>query len=181
MLISIDTPREVIEGIGRACNRCGHCCRYGSGVLIDDGLPRIAAFLRLTEEELKSRYLEEIEKFNTTLFRPRLIRNREGKHELPYGRCIFWSEKGGCTIHPVKPLQCRIVNCSIHGHDILKWFDLRFFVNPQDPESIRQYAVYLEFNDPLPGGRIEELIKDRERLERILSYEILARDRLVLK
>ena len=163
-MITKKTPLKKILEIGRECRRCGHCCRYGSGALASDDIKNISKYLDITEQKLKSDYLEEIEKFNTRLFRPKLI--RKGK---PYGQCIFFDE--GCSINKVKPTECRTGNCGKHGEELSKWFMLNYFVNEKDPESIRQYSIYLKTQKPIKGGELENMIP-KDRLKKILKFEI---------
>ena len=80
----------------------------------------------------------------------------------------------GCKIHKVKPLQCRIGNCGEHGEELSIWFMLNYLVNTKDPESIRQYNIYLQSGGKtIPGGNLEELIPDKEELKKILNFEQL--------
>ena len=172
MLISKQTPRRVVLEFGSMnCKekRCSNCCKYGSGYVLKEEIPKIAKFLSITPEELEKEYLEQAEKFNTKQWRFKTTKE-EGK---PYGPCVFLREPLGCIIHDAKPLHCRVGNCDAKGEELQKWFDLNHFVNPDDPESIRQYAVYLEFNEPLPGGRLEELVPNQRKLKKILNYEII--------
>jgi hypothetical protein len=46
-------------------------------------------------------------------------------------------------------------------------------VNAHDPESIRQYAIYLKTHEALPGGELRELVLDEGRLRKILDFTIL--------
>jgi len=51
---------------------------------------------------------------------------------------------------------------------------LNYLVNKNDPESIRQYAAYLKSGGKtIPGGKLEELIPDKEKLKKILNFEQL--------
>lgn len=168
-MISKKTPLKKALELGKACDKCGHCCSHGAGALADDDLKKIAKFLKTTENELKKTCLEEIEKFNTKRLRPIII--KKGK---PYGRCVFLDEKKGCRIHSVKPLECKVGNCSEHGEDLSLWFMLNYFVNPDDPESVRQYAAYLKSGGKtLKGGKLEEIVPDKKTLKKILEYKIL--------
>ncbi len=169
MKIHKDTPLSEILKIGKQCTRKNNCCKYGSGFLIGDDIKRIAKFLGITEEELKNNYLEEAELFNTRLFRPKIrrVKNR------PYGPCVFF-DGTGCTIHKVKPLQCRVGTCGKYGEEVSIWFMLNYLVNRDDPESIRQYALYLKNGGKtIEGGKLEDLVPNKERLRKILSMEIL--------
>ncbi len=165
-MISTKTPKKVVLELGKTnCKNCVHCCSYGSGVLADEDIKQIAKFLRLTEDELKSRHLELFEKFNTKRHRPKLIREKG----MPYGRCVFLNKEKGCTINEVKPLNCKIGSCNMHSAELQKWFDFNYFLNLNDPESVRQYALWLEFNEPLPGGKLAELLP-KDKLKKMLSY-----------
>ncbi len=167
-MITKTTPLKDILELGRECKRAANCCRHGSGALAGDDLKNISGFLKITEKELKKEYLEEIEKFNTKRLRPKL--KREGK---PYGPCVFLDGKD-CKIHHVKPLECKVGNCSKNGEKLSLWFMLNYFVNKNDPESIRQFSSYLKTGGKtLPGGKLEELVPEKNRLKKILSYKIL--------
>jgi len=45
------------------------------------------------------------------------------------------------------------------------------FVNTSDPNSIREWAAHLSVHPTLPGGELENLVPDKERLKSILAYE----------
>ena len=114
--------------------------------------------------------MEEIEKFNTKLFRPKIIRKNK-----PYGKCVFFDENIGCKIHEVKPLECRVsMGCKDYGEQISLWFMLNNFVNSNDAESIRQYNTYLKSGGKtLPAAELKDLVPDMEKLKKILSFQIL--------
>ncbi len=153
-----------------SCEACTVGCRFGAGVLADEDIAPLAAFLGCTEEELKERYLEPVEKFHTTRLRPKL-RREKGR---PYGQCIFFDEQRGCSVHPAKPLECKVaMGCKPYGEALIQWFTLNHFVNPGDPESVRQWSISLRTHPTIPGGELAELVPDRKRLQRILSYETL--------
>ncbi|MCX8147077.1 MAG: YkgJ family cysteine cluster protein [Candidatus Woesearchaeota archaeon] len=169
-LITFKTPLRRILKLGKDCKKCGHCCRHGSGALVRMELKEIAKKLNMKEEEIKEKYMEEIERFNTKLLRPKLIRE-EGR---PYGRCIFLKPDNKCSIYDVRPLQCKISSCSEYGEQLNLWFMLNYFLNENDPESIRQYAIYIRCGGKiLKGAEIDNLIKDKGKLRKIIKYEIL--------
>jgi len=150
------------------CRACSTGCNYGGGILEDADIQKIAEFLKISVDSLKSNFIDEIEKFNTKRWRTKF--NDDGKG---YGKCAFFKDNQ-CAIHQVKPLQCRIATgCKPHGQDASIWFHLNYFVNENDPESIRQWAQYLKTHPTIPGGKLEELVPDKDRLDKILSYEIL--------
>ena len=153
------------------CHACSHPCTMGSGFLAHSDLTPIAKFLGLTEKELKENHLEEVEMFNKTFFRPKLHR-KDGK---PYGKCTFYDNLKGCTIHPVKPLQCKTsMGCSPYGDHLSAWFVLNHLVDTDDPEAVRQYAQYLKNGGTkISGGELHEIVEDKEKLRKMLSYEHL--------
>lgn len=78
------------------CERCTACCRWPGQVNLAPGeIPRIAAFLGMTEEAFIA---------DDT----RLNRERSGLalQDQSDGSCIFLDGKN-CLIQPVKPGQCR--------------------------------------------------------------------------
>ncbi|MFH1641709.1 MAG: YkgJ family cysteine cluster protein [Nanoarchaeota archaeon] len=166
-MIDKDTPLKDIAKLGKPCKKCGHCCQYGSGALIEEDVKNIARYLNITEKELKEKYLETLEKFNTKRFRPKLIRK-----DKPFGKCVFYDN--GCKIHEVKPLQCKINNCGKEGEELSIWFTLNYFINKNDPESIRQFNDYLRSGGKtLAKGELKDYIKDEKKLKDILSFKIL--------
>ncbi len=168
-MITRSTPLSKILEIGKPCNRCGHCCRFNSGFMIEEDIDRIAEFLKMDKDLFIKTHLTEHELFHTKVFKPIMI-----KGDKPYGQCIFFDKVEGCKIHEVKPLFCRITNCFAYSQDLIAWFYLNYLVNPDDPESIRQYASYLESGGKLiPGGHLHELVPDKEKLNKILNYELL--------
>jgi len=76
------------------CKMCGECCYGEGGINIDDQeIKRIGDFLGLTAKALLNRYCE---------IRHGKVSAKTG----PDGFCIFFNEKNGCTIHPIKPGIC---------------------------------------------------------------------------
>ncbi len=153
-----------------SCTACAHGCTMGSGLLADGDLKPLAKFLGLTEEKLKSDWLEEIEQFNKKMYRPKILRDVK-----PYGRCIFHNKEKGCTVHEAKPLMCRIsMGCREYGPDLITWFVLNHVINPNDPEAIRQYKAYIDAGgNVIAGGKIENLVQNKDTLKKILSFRML--------
>lgn len=171
-MVEITRDTSVEEAIKLApdcrCNACEIGCRFGAGFLVKGDEVKLAQFLGMTVEQLKRSHLEEVEVFNTRMLRPKII--RKGK---PYGRCTFFDEDKGCGVHPAKPLQCRTaMGCRDYGEQLNIWFTLNFIVDPDDPESVRQWATHLKMHPTINGGELKDLVKDDERLRKILSYEI---------
>jgi len=172
-LITKNTPlKEVLQLAAPCqCNSCNHGCKFGSGSLAGDDSKNIARFLNIPEEELKKGFLEEVELFNRKLLRPKLIR----ENNKPFGRCVFYDDEKGCTIHEVKPLECKTsISCRDYGEDLSVWFMVNHVIDTEDPESIRQFAQYIKSGGKIiPEAELEDLIPDKEKLKKILNYEIL--------
>src|SRR3989338_7015232 len=167
MQIALKTPLSEILRNGQSCDKCGHCCSHGSGFLVEDDIKHISSFLRISEQELKEKFLEEKELFNTKRLRPKLDSKK------PYGPCIFLKDNRSSK-HEVKPLQCRIGTCKGSGEEQGIWFSLNYLVNKDDPESVRQYSLYLKSGGKtIPGGRLEELVPDKEKLDKMLNFQML--------
>ena len=169
--ITKNTPlKEVLKLAAPCrCDSCNHGCKFGSGSLVGDDAKNIAKFLSISEEDLKKGFLEEIELFNKKLLRPKLIREKN----KPYGRCVFFDYEKGCTIHEVKPLECKTsISCKDYGEELSVWFMVNHVVDVSDAESIRQYANYIKSGGKtIEGGKLENLVPDKEKLRKILKYE----------
>ena len=164
-MISKDTKKEdILMLVKDSCKTCGHCCKFGSGVILKEEAKKIADHLNITEKEFIEKYTEEFTKFSTKQKRFKQIREN-----LPHGKCTFL-DGNKCQIHNVKPLYCKIGSCSAIGEDIIKWFDANYFLNLENPQSVRDYSLYCEFNKPLSGFELEKLI-EQKKLNKILNYE----------
>ncbi len=168
--ISKHTPVEYIKTLAKDCEKCGHCCSYGSGYFVNEDIDRISKKLGIKKEKLKQDFLVELEIFNSNVHKAKL----KNKDEKPFGPCIFFDEQDGCTIHEIKPLHCSLSKgCGSYGEYISEWFTLNYLVKPHDPESIRQWAQYLKTCETIPGGQLHELVPDKDKLSKILNYEII--------
>ncbi len=167
MIISKKTPKDKVLELGKHCDRSNHCCQFTTGFLAEDDLQNISRFLNISEKELRDNFLEEVKIFNTNALRPKSLKDKK-----PYGPCVFFDETDGCKIHAVKPLHCKLYICKSYGFDLTQWFYLNYLINPKDPKSIREYAEFLKSNEPIPGGRLEELVPDKRMLKKMLNYEI---------
>lgn len=169
MKISKTTPLKTIRKLSKIeCESCTHCCEYGSGIVLSEEIDNLAKKLQISKEELIKTKLDEFKNFNTAHYKFKTI-----KDDKQYGKCIFL-DKDGCTIHEIKPLHCTIGSCNEHGEDLNLWFTLNHFVNPYDPESIREWARYIKLgNKILPGSELHNLVPDEQMLKKILEYEIL--------
>ncbi len=85
---------EILEQF--KCSGCGACCRWGGSVLLEDSdLPRLAAFLEMTEQAFIDLHT-------------RLAPNRRQLSLLDQsdGSCAFL-EGDRCTVYAARPEQCR--------------------------------------------------------------------------
>jgi uncharacterized protein len=73
------------------CTRC--CTQKGWVYLSVEDVPRLAAYLGITEGELQRRHLYSTK--NTRRLR------------MKGGQCPFLTAEG-CSVHPAKPTQCRL-------------------------------------------------------------------------
>jgi len=153
----------VILEIARPCRKVDECCKvktcceFGSGMLIASDIPKIAAYLGISEELLKDNLLERVTRLNRVMYRPRLL--RKGK---PYGPCVFFDKEQRCTIHEVKPLQCRTALCNEKGPALEQWFALNYILDREDGAALAEWKQYLKQNPPIPGGSIGELKKEKK-------------------
>ena len=173
-IISTSTPKSVMLELGARCERCGHCCKYGSGYVLEEEIPAIAGFLKIEPQKFKGEYLTELNELNTRVWKLNQIKNGR-----PFGPCIFYKEGAGCLIHEVKPLYCRIASCSDREGDALQWFRFNMLLDREDPEALRQWnQVMLHTQKKIVGASIEEIIPDPELRFKILSYEIMTKEEL---
>jgi len=166
--ITKQTKIEKIEALSPSCKckKCSHGCTLGSGYFVKGEVEKVAAFLNISLKEMEN-LTETNDLFNKKMTRPKLL-------DHPYGKCVFFKE-GKCSIHPVKPLQCKIATgCQDYGYKLNQWFMLNYMIDKDDPESIRQFAQYLKTGgETLPGGSLSDFVPNKEILKKILSYEIL--------
>ncbi len=168
IMITKDTPTRYVEKLSSECRMCASCCRYDSGIFLDQDIERISGRLGVPEEDFRKRFLEVRQIYNKNVHKAKLKRDKK-----PYGQCIFL-EGSECSIHDFKPDHCRLATgCGEHGQEINIWFMLNFVLDPDDPQAIREWAQYLKTHPTIQGGNLHELVPDRKRLERILSYDIL--------
>ncbi len=168
ILITKETKKEVLLKLGADCRKCGNCCSFGSGFVLDNEIKELAKNLNINVKKFRETYLEEIERFNTKLHRFRLVQKHQ-KH--PYGNCVFL-KNNNCIIHDIKPLHCRIASCGNYGEDINEWFFVNYFVNASDPESVRQWHTRLKIKGTIKGGEIESLIPHEKVRKMILNRKI---------
>ncbi|BAF70101.1 YkgJ family cysteine cluster protein [Nitratiruptor sp. SB155-2] len=99
--------RSIVEKEGfafrfdqNACTSCnGACCRGESGYIWVNSkeIAQISDFLGMKSEQFKKEYLIKVG-YRYSLKELKI----NGEHF-----CIFFEEGKGCTIYPVRPMQCR--------------------------------------------------------------------------
>ena len=165
--ITKNTPLKKILELGEYCEKCGNCCMHSSGFVSKNEIKRLAKHFRLKEKDFIDKYLEKKKLFNNNVYKFKTMKK-------PFGPCIFYNKEKGCMIHKIKPLHCRIGNCNEHGEELSAWFTVNYLVNPTDPESIRQFKIYIDSKGKtLEGGKLKDLVKDPKLLKKILNYEVL--------
>jgi len=76
---------------------CRKCCEVSGYVYLTEAdVSRAASYLAMTQSDFEARYIYRTRHM-------RRIRKPKGKAK----QCPFLNE-GGCGIHPVKPVQCRL-------------------------------------------------------------------------
>jgi Fe-S-cluster containining protein len=168
MEITKSTKKEDILKLGKECKKCGKCCSFGAGFAQNDELSKIAKHLKISTEKLKKEYFDEKNVFNKKVYEPKL-KKEDG---MPFGPCVFMKNRI-CTIHEVKPFHCRVGNCNKFGEKISEWYTVNYLVNKDDPESIRQWSARVDVKSTIIGATPLEIISDKEKLRKILEYEIM--------
>ena len=56
----------------------------------------------------------------------------------------------------------------------IQWFNVNYFLNVNDPVSIREYSIYCDMNELIKGAHIKELIPEK-KLKKIMDYYELKR------
>jgi len=171
--LSKSTPLSDVLKLAPSCGcvACSHGCTMGSGCFADGETKKLAQFMGITEDELE-KHIESVELFNKKMVRPKIERKST---EKPYGKCTFYDSNKGCTVHPAKPLQCKIsMGCKPYSAQLTSWFTLNHILNVNDPEAIRQYASFIENGgNVIDGGKLEQLVPDETMRKKMLNYEVL--------
>jgi Fe-S-cluster containining protein len=163
------TPLNEVLHLGKKCDKSGHCCSFSGGFVLDSDLDKLANHLKISKEKLINDYLDEQVSFNTKHYKL-----KSKKSSKPFGPCVFLGENKLCTIHEVKPLHCRVGSCcQQNGQQLSIWFALNHFVNPNDADSIRQWAIYAKTHPIISGGELHELVLDKDKLKKMLEYKQL--------
>jgi Fe-S-cluster containining protein len=92
------------DGLRFECTLCGHCCSGPPGIVrfTDDEAAQMAAKLRITVQEFRSRYTRRVDGAPS-------LREVETEHGLD---CVFLDRvtmpgKAICSLYEARPSQCR--------------------------------------------------------------------------
>jgi hypothetical protein len=118
-VLSDDRPWYA-DGLRFTCTQCGNCCTGGPGFvwISDEEIERLAEFLKMTPRQVIATYCRKV----SGRWSLKECRTREGNYD-----CVFLTtltqekpatkqlspgqpiplRKRGCSIYPVRPLQCR--------------------------------------------------------------------------
>ena len=94
------------------CKKCQEACAYKPGWFAPGEAEKAAAFMEMPFQEFFAKYLmvdywEGYGDSDTFVLSPAIPgRNGQMCSVDPRGRCVFF-KKGLCTIHAVKPMECR--------------------------------------------------------------------------
>jgi len=113
-----------------ACQQgCTNCCTQSGHVyLTEDDITTIAAHLELTPEQFEARYVTR--------------RDDHPRLKMRLDENCFFLAQGGCRIHEVKPLQCRVF--------------------PYWPENVGTRRAWDRLRKYCPGVGVGELVQITE-------------------
>lgn len=99
MAITLSKTKWYRAGLAFECTQCGNCCSGSPGYVwvTKAEVEAIAKFLGKQDGRLDKRYV-------------RRVGIRKSLTEKPNGDCVFLTREGGktgCSIYPVRPVQCR--------------------------------------------------------------------------
>jgi uncharacterized protein len=85
------------DGLRFECTQCGHCCTGAPGFVwtTDAEIAAIAEHLRMPEAEFRASHTH-------TVFAGKVSLREKANND-----CVFFERGVGCTIYPVRPIQCR--------------------------------------------------------------------------
>lgn len=75
------------------CTKCANCCKTLHPIVLDEDITRIAAHLKMAEDEFIAAYLEQDDE--------------EGCYRIKTTPCPFLGEDNLCKIYDVRPEKCR--------------------------------------------------------------------------
>ena len=113
MVLSI-CQRKVVNLMpptGCSCKRCISACSNKPGWFLPGEVEKTAKFLDMTTQDFFDKYLAVDWFRDTFVLAPAIIESKPGgMYPLnPHGQCIFF-KNNRCSIHAVKPFECRNYN-----------------------------------------------------------------------
>jgi len=116
-------------------------CKNKPGWFKPGEAERVAEFLGLTLQQLFDQYLMpdswELDDGNIMLLSPSIKGKEPGRYlSWPNGECIFL-EDGACSIHPVKPYECRQAIHSIDHREDHEVIGLSWKEHQEQVDSLR--------------------------------------------
>jgi len=96
---------------GCSCKRCISACSNKPGWFLPGEVEKTAKFLDMTTQDFFDKYLAVDWFRDTFVLAPAIIESKPGgMYPLnPHGQCIFF-KNNRCSIHAVKPFECRNYN-----------------------------------------------------------------------
>jgi hypothetical protein len=70
-----------------------------------------------------------------------------------------------------KPLHCRLSTQDKYGFKLHIWYVLNYMLDAKNPQALREWSIYLKTHPTIPGGNINELEPDTEKLKQIFSED----------
>jgi Fe-S-cluster containining protein len=89
--IALEVHQEVFNVVD--CTRCANCCRTLRVVVTDADVPKIAAHLGVTPQEVVGTYLERDDE--------------RGRYRMRAKPCPFLAADNKCTIYDARPEKCQ--------------------------------------------------------------------------
>jgi hypothetical protein len=165
------TPKERVLSMNKNPQRPGEVCKMSACLIHDDEVEEIANKLDLTKDQLTKNLLDKIHVYGKIIHKPKLEK-KDGKEHLPIGTCVFFNESK-CKLEDKMPLHCKLSTADSHGHKLHLWYMLNHVIDKSNPDAIREWNVYLKTHPTIPGGELHELVPEKTKLEKILSYDHL--------
>lgn len=110
---------EMFKETECVCDHCVRCCTIKPGWFKPGEVEKVAEYLKMTVQELFEKYLgvdwwvNLNDSGDVFLLSPATVDMTPGQEfpRNPRGTCVFLKDDR-CTIHPVKPYECRIAHHS---------------------------------------------------------------------
>jgi len=99
------------------CKSCVGACSVKPGWFMPGEVEKAAAFLHMTAQDFFDKYLAvdywTSEENPTFILSPAIVGIEPGEMYPmnPHGQCVFFKDDR-CSIHPVKPFECRELACN---------------------------------------------------------------------